>query len=50
MKSNKYSIFIFFVLICSTHCAYKIWDKEEFYNEQKSDKKDWIFIIMSLMI
>ena len=39
MKSNKYSIFIFLVLICSTHCAYKIWDKEEFYNEQKSDKK-----------
>ena len=39
MKSHKYSIFIFLVLICSTHCAYKIWDKEEFYNEQKSDKK-----------
>ena len=39
MKSSKYSIFIFLTLIYSIHCAYKILDKETFYNEQKGVKK-----------
>ena len=43
MKTDKYSILIFIFLICSIHCAYKIWDKEEFYNKQKADKRELDF-------
>ena len=39
MKSNKYSLLVFLFLICSIHCGYKILDKEEFYKQQKDNKK-----------
>ena len=39
MKSNKYSLLVFLFLICSIHCGYKILDKEEFYKQQKGNKK-----------
>ena len=39
MKINHLSLCIFILLIYSINCAYKIWDKEEFYKQQKEVKK-----------
>ena len=39
MKANNFLIILFLSLILSINCAYKILEKEEFFNMQKNDKR-----------